>query len=620
MVDFSKKLTRPPIPGAQPAPVPETPAEAAPAATVEPVAEPGPPTPSPPVPQGPDGPIEHWLQQSVRSGRQTEVEFIRGPEGDPWNVDGQSEGEPFGWTAIHTDVGRDEWGLYVDTDEGMRYYVPEDRDIYIGNPRPVPGSPLEAALQQEFPVTLDAISGEPVPFLPPDPLYIPDQAQPAQAPAILSYFDDDLDSEQRSEGPPDEPQYMYLAGTAGTGKTWLARERATKYTDAMLCATTGIAAVNLGGVTINSILRYYDTASMFTEYEFGRLGVALRQLCDSGYLRLIIDECSMMDGRQLDVLMMAVDELNETRIAKHLRPLGITLVGDFAQLPPVEAPFVFQQKSWERFDKHTVMLTEPRRQADPEFVRALQAVRRGDITATDYFKPFIQRAENMQFDGSSITATNAEVERMNKLRMFRLSGDEVKFTSVVIGKASPEWKHIPKDLLLKPGALVMLLANKYDRDTKELLYANGDLGYFVKPLLADVPDAKSDFAAAVVKLQRNGMEVVVQRINRENKHPSGHKGVKKDADTGEVIAPRDTVEGTISYMPLRVAYATTVHKSQGLSLDNVQLMINSKFWMEPGMLYVALSRARTPQGLKIIGTADQFRARIRANPLIERWL
>lgn len=414
------------------------------------------------------------------------------------------------------------------------------------------------------------------------------------------------DWDNRDQAPADEPPFMYVAGTAGTGKTYLMRLRATNYTDAMLCATTGIAAVNLGGTTINSVLRYYDTSSLQTEYEFGRLGVALKQMANSGFTRLIVDEVSMMDGRQLDIIMLAVDELNEKLISEHKKSLGITLVGDFAQLPPVKAPFVFERPSWQRFEPYTVMLTEPRRQADPEFVRALQAVRRGDQTAVDYFRPFIQKAEIPDFDGSNILATNAEVDRVNKVRMLKLAGPETSFRTVRSGKQSPEWKIIPEYLILKPNALVMVLANKHDPDTKELTYANGDLGHYLGPLVENNQDSP-----ARCKLIRNGAEVVVQRVAREYGKPTGARGVKKD---------RVAVEGSISYMPLRVAYGTTAYKSQGLSLDQVQLMINSQFWMQPSMLYVALSRARTPQGLHIIGSPEQFRARIRCSQHVARWL
>lgn len=417
------------------------------------------------------------------------------------------------------------------------------------------------------------------------------------------------DDDQEPTSPPDEPQFLYIAGTAGTGKSYLARQRAEQYTDAVLTASTGIAAVNVGGTTINSILGYYDTDSLQTEYEFGRLNVRLKRLVDSGYRRLLIDEISMMDGRQLDILCLAIDEVNEGRADG--KQLGLTLVGDFAQLPPVKAPFVFERPSWERFEPHTILLTEPRRQADPDFVRALQAVRRGDKkAATEYFAPMLHQSEDRRFEGTCILAKNDEVERYNKIRMFDLPGPEHKFTATRTGEQAKEWKNIPDTLVLKPNCLVMCLANKKEQGFEghpgEIIYANGDLAHFIRPQIPDHP-----MSAAIVKLLRNGREVVVERVAREKKAATGAKGVKKE---------RETKEGSIVYMPLRVAYASTVHKSQGLSLDNVQVMINSQFFMTAGMLYVALSRARTPQGLRIVGSAAQFAARVRSNALIQRWL
>lgn len=415
--------------------------------------------------------------------------------------------------------------------------------------------------------------------------------------------------DRRSEGPENEPQFMALMGTAGTGKSYEARQRVANYDDAILCATTGIAAVNVDGTTINSLLRYYDTASLRTEYEFGRLNVALRQLAESGFTRIVCDEISMMDGNQLDILCLAIDEVNEGLLLKHKKPLGLTLVGDFAQLAPVKAPFVFEKASWARFEANTVMLTEPRRQADPDFVRALQGVRRGDREAAAYFRPMMTMAGDPKFDGTNITATNPEVDRINKLRMIDLMTPEHKYISIRTGdqkNQASEWKHIPEQLILKPECLVMVLANFREQGMPDLVYANGDLAHYIGPVTENNP--RSD---VMVKLKRTGAVVRVKRVVREKKHATGNTGDK---------APREQKVASIEYLPLRVAYGSTVHKSQGLTLDNVQLMINSQFWMNPGMLYVALSRARTPQGLKIVGSYDQFVARIRANPLIDRWL
>lgn len=457
----------------------------------------------------------------------------------------------------------------------------------------------------------------------PDPRYYPGVVDPAfeDADAEIAIPD------RPRFGPRDEPQFLYLAGDAGTGKSYTVRQRAENYRDAILLATTGIAAVNLGGTTINSALRYYDSASMQLEYEFGRLGVALRQLYQSGIRRLCIDEISMMDGRQLDILCLAVDELNE-RLREEDRPkdendpgqMGITLTGDHAQLPPVGVDrkkdhdgtiYPFKAVNWSRFAENTQTLTTMHRQADPAFLTAIQQLRKGDKNCVPYFKQFIVQGELTNFEGSTILATNAEVDRYNKVRMMRLTGPERYYSSTRTGepKDQPsEWKHIPEILTLKNEAMVMILANGYD-ELRELIYANGDLGHYLDP-------EEDDLAGfARVRLIRTGEVVFVGRVMRERLKP----GVARFVKPGKQRNP-DHVLATIDYMPLRVAYATTVHKVQGLSLDAIQLMINSQFWLSSGMMYVGVSRVRTPQGLRIVGTVDQFAARVRANPNVKEWL
>lgn len=418
---------------------------------------------------------------------------------------------------------------------------------------------------------------------------------------------DDQDEDESDYRPlsPDfyEPQFLFIAGTAGTGKTYIARQRAEQYRDAKLTATTGIAAINLSGTTINALLYYSDTDSLQLAYEVGRLHARLHALADSGYTRLIIDEVSMMDGRQLDILCLAFDEVNARRHDQGKAIMGITLVGDFAQLPPVKAPFIFEKAAWERFEANTITLTEPRRQADPHFVHALQAVRRGDkAAALAYFKPLIHSAEDRRFDGTTILAKNDEVERYNKIRMLELTTKEESFQAQRTGDGPSEWKNIPSTLVLKPGALVMILSNRRYVGTEDLQYCNGDLAHYV---------SKINEQTALVNLVRTGEDVIVSKIIREKLEATGAKGVKKE---------RDKKLAHIDYMPLRVAYATTCHKSQGLSLDRVQIMFHSMFWSTPGMLYVALSRARTPEGLRLVGTEQQFSLRVKSNPLIQRWL
>src|SRR5216683_1771960 len=362
-------------------------------------------------------------------------------------------------------------------------------------------------------------------------------------------YADLLNGERAHLDPPLEATYEFIGGTAGTGKSFAAIQRATAYDDAILCATTGIAAVNLGGCTINSLLMYHDTQDLRVAYEVGRLGVFLRRLVNSGYYRILCDEVSMMDGHQLDILTLAIDDYNAWAQEQGKRQIGLTLTGDFAQLPPVNAPFVFERPSWARFAANTTILTEPHRQTDRVFLRALQAVRSGNRDeAMAYFGPRIVQGEEQHYDGSTILATNAEVDRYNKLRLLSLQTPEETFRAVRLGKQSTEWiKHIPDVLTLKPGALVMILANRRVSMADggidaPMIYANGDLGHYVR---------KIDERAAVVRLVRTGQEETVLGVLREKSKATGRLGRK---------VPRSEVEGSIAYMPLRVAYATTCHK------------------------------------------------------------
>lgn len=419
---------------------------------------------------------------------------------------------------------------------------------------------------------------------------------------------------------PEIPLWRSILGTAGTGKTFQVRRESEYYPNVKLLATTGIAAVNLGGTTINSLLQYYDTADLQKAYELAKLHTFLARAADSGYTRFLIDEVSMMDGNQLDILTMALDEMNERRLDKDMDTLGLTLVGDFAQLPPVDAPFVFERPGWSRFNEHQVILTEPRRQADPAFVHALQAVRRGDRPAAlAYFASKVRNTMIPEFDGSTILSKNDEVDRHNKMRMLKLPGKEVYFDAERWGEQDTAWKNIPNRLDLKVGALVMILANRRE-DTpgiapheRSMLYANGDLGHITDVQEMDLPATKSadgTFLPArklwtpLVTLKRNDRTYPVQWVTREKTKITGARGERRN---------REDVLGRITYMPLRVAYATTVHKSQGLSLDNVQIMFHSRFFASPGMMYVALSRCKTAEGLVLVGTEKQFADRITVN-------
>lgn len=383
----------------------------------------------------------------------------------------------------------------------------------------------------------------------------------------------------------------------------------------MLCATTGIAAVNLGdAVTVHSTLRYSTTEVLEDSFINGHLHARMRKLRASGVTRYGIDEVSMMPARQLTLLTQAVEELNSDAAVGmgHEPPIGITLIGDFLQLPPVKEPYAFESPEWPKYEAHTLRLTDMYRQTDHDFIAALRAVRVGDaLGALEYLRQYVVPTKELDFEGTTVLAKNQQVDRFNKLQHDSLPGTAVVFKNTITRNTQDpvpsEWqKHVPITVALKPGARVMILANKYlptlGDDSMQLLYANGDTGTFV--------DGDPGKKTAKVQLFRTGEIVTVAYHVKQNLRPTGAKGKKKDRY--EVLAELD-------YMPLRLAYCTSVHKSQGLTLDLVQVDISDPFFSQPAMTYVALSRARSLEGLRLVGNPELLKKRCTVDPKVERW-
>jgi hypothetical protein len=496
--------------------------------------------------------------------------------------------------------------------------------------------------------------------------------------------------------------FEYLCGTAGSGKTWLSRKllELSPKGSVVLAATTGIASVNLGeGTTVNALAGFFNTADLIEKYQNGHLQRQLRRLRASGLRRILLDEVSMMDARQLTVLTRAIHEVNQPRDralesvgsdqdfdaddvpAGDLPPqMGLTLVGDFAQLSPVPddgpidprtgrptkipAQYAFESPEWWRFAEHTHRLTKIWRQSDQAFVQALHAVRRADLAAamTFFTKDRFVDQTDLHFDGTTIFAKNIEVERHNQLRLDALRTPELRSESIRWGKQRPDWKQIPDVLTLKETALVMCLANRRELDSRRMIYANGDLGTLVRkhsdgvwkvllkrtnqivdvvmqlrenliPLSPgrrkeikeweqareDQQTEKYDLLAELREGRAEGRDLIalqekIARLDRQLKEPRPEGlGMISEDGKSEII-------GTIVYMPLRCAYAATCHKSQGLTLDTVQINIRDSFFKHPGMLFVALSRARTPDGLRLVGDPRGFMERCTVDRRVTPWL
>lgn len=444
--------------------------------------------------------------------------------------------------------------------------------------------------------------------------------------------------------------FVDIAGRAGCGKTYVAKQLAQD-DSVLLCASTGIAAVNLGeGTTINAALRYFDTEDMKQKWLTGMLQMRLRGLRRSGIRTLVLDEKSMVNGDQLDFLVQALDDVNNTagfdaQMAekdgidspqRNREAMGLVLVGDFGQLPPVPdevhatrkkkpIKYCFDASTWDRFAAHRSILQEIRRQTDQPFVEALHAVRRGDAgAALQYFtQDRFTDTLDTDFPGTTIFAKNDAVERFNTYRLGQLKTAPLTYETVRTGKQRGDWKLVPDQLNLKLSALVMVLANKriYDDEDDQigrLLYANGDLGTLEGAL---------EGGGWQVRLQRTGEVVAVEPITRSWLIPlEATRRKELQVQHGDQWIHwvdekrRNEILGTVSYLPLRCAYGCTVHRTQGLSLDNVQIVLADRFFAQPGMAYVSLSRCRTAEGLRLVGTPQMLRDRCTIEPRVQPWL
>lgn len=456
----------------------------------------------------------------------------------------------------------------------------------------------------------------------------PEAVKEADGPGVLAASDAaPTDLTEEIAGPRDTP-CTFVTGRAGTGKTtWAKRQIEADSAWGLLAATTGIAAMNLDTVTINATLAYFDTDSLRDSYLNGRLVRRLHEIAMQ-HRRLAIDEVSMMDAQQLDLIYRATCEANAYADVKE--PLGLTLVGDFAQLPPVRATWAFDAGCWERFAASTMRLDKVWRQDEVSFLDALNAARMGDgATAVDLLtKAGVEwhSALDVEFDGTTIIPKNDAVGRYNALALDRLPGAKFTVVSRRWGKLRGEWGQsrstkewgVPPSADFKVGAYVMLLANH-----PAFEYVNGDCGHIVG----------YDPAEGIrIELVRNGHSIVLPKLVRgvaihEKPEPWTGPSIPKGEDCDAYIprphyrAKKKTyVLGQVEFFPLRLAYASTVHRTQGLTLDNIQFDFRDPFAGQPHMCYVALSRCRTLAGLRLVGQPERFSKRCILDSRVKRWI
>lgn len=389
---------------------------------------------------------------------------------------------------------------------------------------------------------------------------------------------------------------LFVTGKAGTGKTTLLkkiRDRAkNNRKKVVVLSPTGVAAKNAGGVTIHSFLHlpltpYIPGFRNPDMYKLQREEIAIVRQLDI----VIIDEISMV---RCDVLDMMDDILRHYR--KDERPFGgiqMVFFGDLYQLMPVEkeeeheklkkyysSSYFFSSRVYEHMKCPLFELKMVHRQKDVDFVKLLNHVREGRILPHELKMLQGRYMPNARCTGDTIRLTthNYLAKNYNQQLLELLPGKETDYKAYIDGYyPKEEW---PTDycLHLKIGARVMLVKNSNDGS-----YVNGSLGY-VKKL----------FSGEVEVLLDNGAIVDVKRQSWDKLRYTIDK-VTKEIDT--------EVCGTFSQFPLRLAWAVTIHKSQGLTFDKVLIDAGKAFAY--GQVYVALSRCRTFHGLTLVSPIEE---------------
>ncbi len=372
---------------------------------------------------------------------------------------------------------------------------------------------------------------------------------------------------------------VLLTGPAGSGKTFVLnqfiRQAKSDGKHVSVTATTGLAATHLGGTTIHSWSGIGIHDQLPTDFHHNLTKTRADTIKKTDIL--IIDEISMLHDYRLDM----VDEISR-KIRDDDQPFGgiqVILCGDFFQLPPVsrtdqpEGMFIVSSKVWDEFEPVICYLDEQHRQNDESFLEILNAIRAGDVRRR-HAENLLSRqdADTNQIGAvTELHTTNIDVDSINNSELEALDAEAHSYHMTSTGSKNYvenlKRSCLASELLeLKKGALVMCIKNNPEKK-----YANGTLGTVVDyETLTDYP---------IVKL-KNSREITITPESWE-------------------LRDGDKKRASITQIPLRLAWAITIHKSQGMTLDGARIDLRKAF--VEGMGYVALSRVKSLDTLSLVG-------------------
>lgn len=395
-------------------------------------------------------------------------------------------------------------------------------------------------------------------------------------------------------------KHFFLTGKAGSGKTTLLKKIAQQTTkNFVVVAPTGVAAINAGGVTIHSQFNLPLT-SFIPNSDSVNLNLVTnrRALMEHMNFRkdkrkviqemelLIVDEISMVRADILDAIDFVM-----RKVRRREKPFGgvqVMLIGDMHQLPPVvkepewqilknyyASPYFFDSIVWKQLDAAEIELKKIYRQSDARFLRLLNNIRHQELDEDDYEE--LKKRYNPGFrpteEGYILLSThNAKANAVNQGELKKLEGRPYAYEAEITGDFPEHIYPCEKYLQLREGAQVMFTRN----DSETGMYFNGKL--------ASVK--KIDNENITVTFQNNKEDFLLKKEVWEN--------ISYTVDQSKDKINKDVI-GTFTQYPLRLAWAITIHKSQGLTFDKVIIDAGNSF--AAGQVYVALSRCRTLDGI-----------------------
>ncbi len=374
---------------------------------------------------------------------------------------------------------------------------------------------------------------------------------------------------------------IYLTGQAGSGKTYLLNI----YIDFLkknkvgvaITASTGIAATHLNGSTIHS-WSAIGIKSNLTDQDLSKIAFNINTRARIQVAKvLIIDEISMLHSYRLEMVNQVCKKIRQN--TKPFGGLQIILCGDFFQLPPIneggfpDSSFAFKSGAWEELDLTVCYLDEQHRQLDEEFLKVLNEIRSREVSEYTFQKLSSRLNKNIQskINPTRLYTHNIDVDAINNFELEKIDKPEHIYEMTSKGKKGlveilKKGCLAPETLVIKEGAVVMFLKNNPAKG-----YVNGTLGKVIGF------DANHGYPIVETYL---GREIVASPTNWQ-------------------FEENYSILAEISQVPLKLAWAITVHKSQGMSLDAAEIDLSKSFAY--GMGYVALSRVRSLDGIRLLG-------------------